>query len=1135
MKSDLTSAAGSADDLKQQQVTVLRLIETKDAEILTLTSTSEKLKFDNMHLNEQVRQSSSLVQQLQEQVRELKVASQSIKSESSETSSHLATKAEELADCLARNNELEKALRDLRGTISAVSLVEDSLCKEMHGFQSAIEEITTRTQSAAAGDNSTALSMSVSSPPRTFGSNTPGSSLDRSTVFNGNNQSGYLDATVYFTPSAGDKSMVRMPPSGNIATPHRLMSLLNISRANTPASVARPATSAAPTTDTADAGKVELTLTSLQTSWSNLQFACAQLAVNMQDLKDMHDQVLAEVKTLKSTISQQESQLDSYHLENSDLKRLGEQLRGEIQLFKERSTPLTSELNELKLANKDAVYRSKNVAKDIISSVSSAIRTVHSSSYSLHSELHLNIIDLENVEYSTPVDLVAAVSSFIQQTMRMISDKAQAQSEALAAKSNAYEELRQKLIYEERTARAKVEEYTQLMQSLEVKNNAQSRRIKDLETMLDSANDESQILKMDVELLAQEKEVLNDEVLALTTDKEVAIRQLEDAERELAESKDRLRGYLHDVESKTKTIHQLEEDLKTVKRRSSDLEARAMLLSDANNELRVEKGKSDHACQTLEGELRTTRMELQNLQQRSSQFKQVDSLNVEKLLVALSSAFDQIAPSISAVMSASASVTSSPSGGHAAGGGAGPLSDLPSNDLISVKKKLLADEKDDIPTGAAVFSPMSQQLNKSISQRVDIAIKQLNDLKTAIREDNRSKKILQQQIEQLKHELDLVRGKSGESIGQVERYQQLLQEKDQQLQSKEISLANTVSQLSLAKAETQRLRDDIVRMNNNLETEVHERIRQQGDIKVFESDVRRYCAEIDTQKNLVRSLTEELQRSKDQFRALTSESESNSNNAKLLKAQVVKLTSTIDSLNGQLAKATADKGEIERALRLEIAEFSARNSRQTAELEKTIKTQHDELIELRQVHSSTHHTSAAALAEQGQKVSSLMNELNGYKRKAQQLETKVTHVSDEKAKLAADLASMQQELFSVKKHMEVEHSQRLSLESSLEQIKKSASDEKRNFVQETTGIVAEFEKRLNKLEEEKKTMRATMKTLKAANDENERKWTYELEMKKKTDAEVLHLHSKYESVVREFKETEEKLIALRNEGIVIWH
>ena len=525
-----------------------------------------------------------------------------------------------------------------------------------------------------------------------------------------------------------------------------------------------------------------------------------------------------------------------------------------------------------------------------------------------------------------------------------------------------------------------------------------------------------------------------------------------------------------DDERKTAELESVSEHAEALRHRASEAELQHEKLTATLARVKAEKDAVDNVRRSVEQELERARVELSALRGRARGDDGHAGFEVEKLLAALGSTLDQVVAAAHPPLPAAAGAVGDgalvPAGGIAASS-TGRASPSPSLSLARM---------DGLP----------------LSERVDLTVRRLGDLRAAHREEGKLRRALEERCDGLAKEAAALRAAADDAAAQARRAQQAGADKDLQLKERARELADAQAELSRRGEELERLRQEDTSLGGTLEVERRARQKASQDAQAKDGELLAVRGELEAHKAAHAKAAEQLQATRQRLQEATVELEGHTEQLRLAKASNLKLNVTLEQLERGAEAEAAERHALER--RLEEAEAQRAVA---AQLRAQLQQAQDALsagkVALREDQEGKQDVEG--------KLVRTARDLDGSRRALHAAEVRHAELSREKSALQAENGELRAACDKARERAEQEFALRMQTEATVEALRR-ASSESRLLSQDLTERESRAELQAAHAEEEKRTLRTSLVALKATYEEKDRERVSEANARKRAEAEL---------------------------------
>jgi chromosome segregation ATPase len=664
----------------------------------------------------------------------------------------------------------------------------------------------------------------------------------------------------------------------------------------------------------------------------------------------------------------------------------------------------------------------------------------------------------------SPVDfgassLLTSSASKVENAMASLCQALEMLVEDITVKKVALDETNARIHANEHASSSERQVLTDKINALEIRCNEEHTRYKE---------SHSEMVKVRQELQSA-KDSLG-ELAGSNADLELEYKHALDSNDDLQGLANRIEGDLHDLQSKLRAekmdndrkadeITQLSEHLQLARRKASEIELQLLRKDDVIERSKVEKDAIDSVRRSLEQELDRCRVDLQNQKAiaRSAEEDKRASFEVEKLMAALSTTLDQV----------SASFTY---------GGSPP------------------------PNGST--GQHLEVTSTPLSDRVDMAIRRLGDLRGLCREEGRNRRAQEERIASLEVDLRDSAELADEVQAQFTQLQQGVSERENSWRLKIKDTEELHSTATRRQDEIHRLKSEVDELTDSLDEEKHYKQKLVSELQSKETELVHSRATLESANSNAAKLQEAVDGSRERLREKTMEVESISEQLRASKANNARLAATIDVLERGFDKEKAERDAL--SLRLKDAGSS---SAEVHRLKQQVSNLQGDLEALKEkVKSATHakHSSES-------KCAALEHEADTANMRLRSTETRLENLQRENRTLSEEVTHMRHKLTKANEYGDTEHAKYLRAEAALEAMSENVKPEIDNY----TAIVNDVQAKLRMDDEDKNNLRNQLHTLKLAADQK--------------DSQIGSLNSKTTSLEKEVHLVREKLQKARDE------
>lgn len=613
-----------------------------------------------------------------------------------------------------------------------------------------------------------------------------------------------------------------------------------------------------------------------------------------------------------------------------------------------------------------------------------------------------------------------------------------------------------------------------------------------------------------IEELLDHNAALDNELKATLDDKADLKQELGRIEATCMDLRSKMRTLQLDVDKRNEEIGFANEQLQETRLRITESELNHERTSSLLGRTRAEKEALDNVRRSLESELERSRAEVIAMRECTKVLDDENrsSFEVEKILAALTTTMDQIV-STSGTSAAAAlrsnlntSVDQNLEALAAAAGSA-------ASSFISVERGALT-----------TVSCTAGGQDVPLAARVDTAVKRLSNLRHWAREEARSKRMLDGQLEALTLDVSSAQASADEAQRQLKQMLQSNTHRDKELKEKTAELLEKELELRRVQEMLQHLQTDGSSVHVRLEDEKKRGMYLAEQVAAKDQLIAALRGEVESRSGNLNRLQEQAQTANEQLAAALEESAKRAEQLRVAKTNSERIMSTMEQVE---RGAAADKRERENAERrcVEAEEQLASLNRiraRAAEMEDQLTVAKDE---------SKAATRAKVAAEE--LTSSLQHELYSSQKKVISLEHRIETIMQEKNTFVDEVAETRRKIALAKQYADQERAQRMKADAAMALLKRSGEENRVDLVEYAT-MAEEAENVQSRAEEEKRSLRSKINELKHICDAKETLRVSEQNDRKKLESDIKQLKTALAKRNAELASSSNYSSQLRSEG-----
>eukprot|EP01041_Mallomonas_annulata_P002275 gene2275-4425_t len=587
--------------------------------------------------------------------------------------------------------------------------------------------------------------------------------------------------------------------------------------------------------------------------------------------------------------------------------------------------------------------------------------------------------------------------------------------------------------------------------------------------------------------------------LRCATDNNTELRSaLNEAEALCLDLRSRIKNLQVEVDHKSDDVQHMREQLDIHRRKISELELELEKSLASLGRLRAEKDGLDNIRKSLEIELENSRTDLLSNLSKGSNLQESSSFDLERILSALGGTIEHWC----AVFAPTALEMKNEE--HGTSNTSSTSSNFKSFEFTSTMISKLR---------------ISDNTSESISTRVEIAIKKLNELRAWSRDERRYRQMLEERCTIAERELEYKTANLEEIQRDLKKHQFDITDKDRELRERTREHNDLISDITRRQDEIERLRQEIHDMSNQIDEERRHRMKFSGEVLNKDTELSSALTELETQSNLIQKLQESNTSLKDQLTDTKSESEMKGEQLRAAKATISRLNESIDRLDKGVDKGKKERDELEAKLQ-EIDTLSTSMTRLRAQYTES------ELKLVRTEESRRSLADAKQILED--KFERLQVESEHDKHRLLLLEDQYNAIGRENVIIDTDLKEMRSELSKTRERLEFEYAARMKAENSLESYRRS-TEEWRDHGENAVAARDAIEEKYAQMEVDNKSLRDLVNALRISNDEREVLLQSESEGRRRAEQDAQIRNTALDRAQRELTKTTTRASTLRQE------
>lgn len=611
---------------------------------------------------------------------------------------------------------------------------------------------------------------------------------------------------------------------------------------------------------------------------------------------------------------------------------------------------------------------------------------------------------------------------------------------------------------------------------------------------------------------------LDNELKSALDDKADLKQELGRAEASCLDLRSKMRTLQSEVDKRNEEIGIVNEQLQETRLRITESELNHERTSSLLGRTRAEKEALDNVRRSLESELERSRAEVIAMRECTKVLDDENrsSFEVEKILAALTTTMDQIvsttgASTAAALLRSNANIssTSVDQNLEALAAAAGSAA----SSFVSV---------DSHQRGALTVLGASATGGQDVplAARVDGAVKRLSNLRHWAREEARSKRMLDGQLEALTLDVSSAQASADEAQKQVKLLLQSNAQRDKELKEKTAELLEKEVELRKLQELLQHVQTDGSSIHVQLEGEKKRGMSLAEQVAAKDQLIASLRVEVESRAGNLNRLQEQLQSANEQLAAALEESAKRGEQLRVAKSSSERIMSTMEQIE---RGAAADKLERENAERRcveaeeQLASLNRIRTRAT-ELEDKLTAVKDE---------SKAATRAKLAAEELS--TSLQQELYTAQKKVISLEHRIETIMQEKNTFVDEVAETRRKIALAKQYADQERAQRMKADAAMALLKRSGEESRVDLVEFAT-MAEEADNLQSRAEEEKRSLRLKINELKHICDEKETLRVSEQNDRKKLESDIKQLKTALAKRNAELASSSNYSSQLRSEG-----
>jgi len=579
---------------------------------------------------------------------------------------------------------------------------------------------------------------------------------------------------------------------------------------------------------------------------------------------------------------------------------------------------------------------------------------------------------------------------------------------------------------------------------------------------------------------------------------------LNEAEKAILEFKSKIRQLQTENERKADEIQAISTQSEQIRKKLSDNELTIEKNQTVFARVVAEKESLENIKRSLEGELERTRIEINGLRAHSKTNGDESrvSFEIEKLLAAFGTTIDHLA-----VINPNSNTFRRTKGVDDADKS---VSESFLMDAMSTPNK----SKSSSPSkGTPGYDNVGE--SGTITSRVDYIVKRLGELRLWSRDELRVKRTMEDKVESLEKDVSRNQSVVEEIQSQLKKAMVTVSERDEAVKSKNKEVQDLTFELNSCRDQIVKLRLQEDSRNEAFEEEKKNRSKYINDLHNKDNELTHVKVELENTKKLCNKSQEQITQMKEKISSLEKEVDSKSELLKLAKANNSKLTVTVEQLENGLEKDKRDREQLEKKL---------------ADVESGLGSVNRWKIQISELEATTKN--ARELSKQiAEEKSVLEDKLGLSAREVEVLKKKVTAgdariaaIQIEKNEIEAEVIELKSSLQKLKENCDEEISKRQLFEATLTAFKKNNDINIDAHLNKDTHDKAVAE------EEEKRSLKSSITTLKIQCDDKESQRLEEANAKIRAENEVEKLKVMLEKASRELVVSNERASMLRGEG-----
>jgi chromosome segregation ATPase len=589
-------------------------------------------------------------------------------------------------------------------------------------------------------------------------------------------------------------------------------------------------------------------------------------------------------------------------------------------------------------------------------------------------------------------------------------------------------------------------------------------------------------------------------------------QDLSRVEASCLELRNKLRAAQLEADKRSEDLNVVNEQFEEMQRRITEGELNHERLNTVLGRTRAEKDALDNVRRSLESELERSRAEVISLKESTQAVEDEhrSSFEVEKVLAALATTMDQIVGAGSSAgglrNSLLLNTTTEHTTEHA----------LITHAHASVNSSFVSVDSHRGGAGAAAHA----QSDVPLTARVEAAVKRLSNLRHWARDEARSKRLLEGQLEAAGADTAAAQATAEDAQRQVKQLLQAAAARDKDLREKTAELQEREHEALRLQDELDRLRSAGTSITGRLEDEKRHGLSLAEQIAAKEHECARLTGELEAKNLAVTKLQSLLQAANEQLAAAVDESERRAEQLRVAKSNSERIMATLEQVERGAASDKAERESAEkRAAEAEeqlgaLSRMRARN----AELEQKLTATKEECKLV---------SRAKVVAEELN--TTLQQDLQGAVKKVASLEHRIDSIMQEKNTFVDEVAETRRKIALAKQYADQERAQRMKADATMALLKRSGEESRVDLVEYAT-MAEEAGNQQSRAEEEKRSLRSKINELKQICDEKESLRLTEMGDRKKMESDIQQLKAALAKRNAELASSSNYSAQLRAEG-----